>query len=97
MKFFAKINFPTSDVQSLQENVAGVLDSLVRVPVIDGVHVTATLASGSNRIAQTLQRIPQGWIIVDRDSAATVYRTAWDSKTMTLTASGAVTIKMWVY
>lgn len=97
MKALAKINFPTQDVQSLQENVAGVLDPLVRIPILDGVQFSAPLVTGSNRLAHPLQRIPLGWITVDRNGVATVYRTAWDSRTITLTASAAVTLQIWIY
>ena len=58
---------------------------------------TAALASGSNTIYHDLQRLPKGWLIVDRDSAATVYRTDWDAETLTLQASGVVNIRLYIF
>lgn len=56
------------------------------------------LASGSNVINHKLGRKMQGWRIVDRDSAATVYRSApLNDLTLTLTASAAVTISLEVF
>jgi hypothetical protein len=97
MKAFAKNVYKHEDTQALQDSVSQTLDPILRIPVIDGVQVSYSLVSGSNRISHPLQRIPQGWIIVDRNSAATVYRTAWDSRTISLTASGAINISVWVY
>jgi len=56
-----------------------------------------SLASGSNQLFHDLQRQPKGWLIVDRDSAATVYRTAWDNESITLQASAAVNIRLYIF
>jgi hypothetical protein len=98
IKQFKKIQTALFDLMQVQTNVSYVLDPLVKVPFLDGAVMSqVTLASGSNRIAQPLQRRPLGWFITDRNSAATVYRTAWDSNTITLTASAATTVDIWVY
>lgn len=97
MKSLAKTVFEDQNLQGLQDNVAGVLDPLVRIAILDGVQISATLSTGSNRISQPLQATPRGWIIVDRNGVATVYRTAWDSKTISLTASAPVNLQIWIY
>lgn len=58
---------------------------------------SSALSSGSNVIYHDLQRQPKGWLIVDRDSAATVHRTAWDSESITLQASAAVNVRIYIF
>lgn len=37
------------------------------------------------------------WLVADPDAAATVHRTAIDAQTLTLVASGAVSVEVWVW
>lgn len=97
MKAFARNTYKHPDTQALQEAVSQSLDPIVRVALLDGVQVSYDLVAGSNRVSHPLQRTPLGWIIVDRDSGATVYRTAWDSRTISLTASGTIKLQVWIY
>ena len=71
---------------------------VLKSDIIDGVLVEGiVLATGANRVPHTLSRVPRGWIIVDRNAAATVYKTPTgitDSLTMALTASAPITISV---
>lgn len=83
---------------AVQDNVANVFMFLATFPILDGYLVTnIPLVSGTNVINHTLGRQPVGWIVTDRNGAATVYRTAWDARTITLNSSGTVTISAWVF
>jgi len=42
-------------------------------------------------------KTPNGWQIIDIDAAATVYRSAWDDKTITLVASANCTVQLEVF
>ena len=42
-------------------------------------------------------KTPEGWRITDIDAAATVYRSAWDDKTITLTASATCSVVFEVF
>lgn len=97
LKFFRKINVKDRDLSQVQDNVAQILQPLSKKALLDGVQIEATVALGSNKISHTLQRKPLGWIVVDADAAVTLYRTAWDTTFLTLTASGSATITLWVY
>lgn len=94
---FRHIKTADKDLSTVQSNVGQILNKVVKVSILDGTQIEADLASGANIINHGLGRTPQGWIVVDRDSAATVYRTAWDSATLSLTASATVTVQLWVY
>lgn len=56
------------------------------------------LNNGVTIINHLLQQTQQGWYLVDIQGAATVYRSApFNSTTLTLTSSAAVTVSIGVY
>jgi len=101
-KAFRKIRVTDRDLDSVQTNVAQSLTPLLKSAIVDGALVTdILLASGVNRVSHSLGRIPLGWIIVDRDTAATVFKSVapniTDSSTISFTASAPITISVWFF
>ena len=103
---FRKIRVKDKDLEQVQSNISNTIAPVLKSLIIDGVLVKdIALASGVNRVNHTLGRPPEGWIIVDRNSAATVFKTVLttasntitDSSTISLTASGAVTVSIWFF
>jgi len=97
MKQFRYVRVKDEDLSAVQDNIIRVLTPVLKVQLIDGVQIKVDLVSGSQRIAHNLGRVPQGFVVVDTTSAETFYRTAWDSSTMTVTATGTATFSIWVY
>jgi hypothetical protein len=98
IQFLRKLKFQDREVTALQDNVTLVLNQVTKKVVIDGVQLTAiSLTTGSNRINHTLGRQPLGWIVTDINAAVVPYRTAWDANTITLVATGSVTVSIWVF
>jgi hypothetical protein len=48
-------------------------------------------------IKHGLGRVPVGWMILDRTTAATIHRVSWDSISIVLAFSGACSTKVLVY
>jgi hypothetical protein len=104
---FRKIRVKDKDLEQVQSNISNTIAPVLKSLIVDGVLVKdIVLASGVNRVNHTLGRPPEGWIIVDRNSAATVFKTVpvagtantiTDSSTISLTASGAVTVSIWFF
>lgn len=106
LKAFRKIRVSDQVLDSVQTNIANSLTPVLKSLIIDGVLVKdIELANGVNRVNHTLGRLPEGWIIVDRNSPATVFKTVptsaantiTDSSTISLTSSGAVTVSIWFF
>lgn len=97
MKFFRKVKIIDRTLSQFQDNVATILQPLSKNAIIDGTFVDVTLISGSNTVNHTLGRVPLGFIITSRDSAATVYNTAWDSTTVSLTASASLNATIYFF
>lgn len=56
------------------------------------------LAVGNNVINHKLGRKQQGWVVLDVNGAATIYRNApFNDKTLTLNSSAIVTVKLGVF
>jgi hypothetical protein len=56
------------------------------------------LISGVTVVNHGLQQIQQGWIILDQQGPASIYRSApFNSTTLTLTSSAAVTVNLGVF
>lgn len=85
------------DVQELWEAADEETRQQGNVPISRGRMVPAVLTTGSNLVAHGLQRQPDGWIVADRDSAATIYRTDWDDKNLTLQAGANCNVQLWVF
>ncbi len=74
------------------------LNRLLDIPFLDGTLLKdQALNSGANSVNHRLGRTPQGYLILKQSSAASIYGSAYADKTMTLTASGAVTVDVWVF
>jgi hypothetical protein len=83
----------------LQNNIKEMFQGLRLCPLIDGVLLdSTTLTTSPTTIPHNLGRQPQGWLVVDINNAATVHRTAWDTKFLTLQASAInTTVVIWVF
>lgn len=71
----------TAVSQAAREHVLSTRDTTERHAV--------TLAVGSRTVQHGLGRTPAGWRIIDIEAAATVYRSAWTEKTLTLVSDAA--------
>jgi hypothetical protein len=86
----------------LQTSWASQLNPVIANPVSSGRLIkSVVLASGANIVSHGLGRKLQGWVIVRQRASATFYDTQ-DSNgkpelTLLLTASGAVTVDLFVF
>jgi hypothetical protein len=98
LKSFSQINTGDTDTKLIQQNIAQAVAGAISSPLLDGRLIRDTaLSSGANKIEHKLNRVPIGYILVDIDNNSTVYRTAKDKLYLTLTASAAVTVSIWVF
>jgi hypothetical protein len=88
------------DVNQLQINVKRTFTPLINNPLLGGNILQATLVVGDNQISHGLNRTLQGWIIVDRNGASSIYRnqgTQNPSQILVLNSSAAVTVSLYVF
>lgn len=78
---------------------AAALNPIVANPILSGHALNnIILANGVTTVNHSLGRNMQGWIITDRNGAATIFRSQpFNSLTLTLTSSAAITLSLWVF
>lgn len=85
-------------MSELQGSTQEALRSMGAGTVSNGVQVSSIeLSATPVTVAHRLGRQPRGFLVVDRNGAEVVFRTAWDARTITLAAGAAVTVSLWVY
>lgn len=84
-------------VNQIQNNINEVLDGISLCNLLDGNLVSANLAAGSVKVPHLLDRRPQGWIVVDKDGTADIWRNSWDSIFLELEATAPVSVTMWIF
>lgn len=84
-------------LNQLQNNINEVLDGLRLSNIIDGNLVTATFKSGTATIPHNLERLPQGWMVVDKTETVDVWRDSWDKIFITLSSSVDTTVTLWIF
>ncbi len=68
-----------------------------RTSLLTSVAVTVAGVRISHGLALQFGRTPAGWCVVDKTANADVWRTAWDSDTITLQSTAPVTISLEVF
>ncbi len=83
----------------MQSSWKSQLDPVLANPMNDILILkNISLINGVNVINHLLGRLMQGWILIDVNGAATIYRSApLSDKTLTLTSSAIVTVSIGVF
>lgn len=79
--------------------LASVLNPIIAAPQTSAkILKTVALINGTTIINHGLGRMMQGWIIIDVDAAATIYRSQpFNPNTLSLTSNAACTIALEVF
>lgn len=85
-------------IARVQEAARDSLQRVIDAGTASGRNVKdVAIGTTATQIAHGLGRTPRGWWITDASVGATVYKTAADSRTITLIASSAGTFSVWVF
>ncbi len=79
---------------------AATLNPIVSLPILNGNLITSIslTASVPKAINHLLQRMPQGWFLVDNIADTAVWRAAdFSQYTVTLESSADTTISLWIF
>lgn len=82
-----------------QNNIIKSLQPITSNPLVQGIILQdIQLVAGSNTVNHKLNRVMQGWSIVDIQAAATIYRTeAFNATSLTLNVSASCTVNLYVF
>ena len=101
-KRFKKINSGDYNLDTVQENVATVFDTLVKNPIFNGVLLEdLDLINGDTHINHKLSRKLQGWIVVRVDTPCDIYdkqsTNSIQDRTLILNSDAACTVNLYVF
>ena len=98
---FSPPRYPADEpLTRTQDAVADSLRGVLRVGLLDGASVRASLAPGaSTLIPHGLGRVVEGWVATDKDAAADVWRVKGDERggTIALQSDATVNVTLWVW
>lgn len=83
-----------------QTKWAASLNPFLSLPILNGnlLDDIALTASTPKAINHLLQRMPQGWFLIDNTAQAVIWRTqAFNIYTLTLESDADTTISLWVF
>lgn len=83
-----------------QTKWASTLNPLLAIPMLSGIQLDDIVlaATTPKTINHLLQKMPQGWFVLDNNANAVIWRTkAFNDLTITLEASAAATISIWIF
>ena len=70
---------------------------LTNNPFLVGNIFTATITTSTATINHGLGSTPLGWLILDQDADANVWKVSSDEKSIVLDSSATVNIKIWIF
>lgn len=79
---------------------ASELNPVLAMPMLNGNQINNVSLAATTPLAinHLLGRVPQGWFLTDNTGNAVIWRTkAFSQYTITLEASSATTISLWVF
>lgn len=95
---FKQVNTNDRVLQRIQDNVDDAIRSVITSPILDGrLIVGMALNVGDNGLEHKLNRVPRGYIIVDKNANSNIYTTSKDDKFLTLNVGVAITASIWVF
>jgi hypothetical protein len=77
----------------------GIVEGLTSQPLLQGYQISGIVLAATTplTINHTLGVVPAGWFLVDINASAAVWRVSWTPYQITLEASAAATVSIWIY
>lgn len=86
------------DTKRVQDNIARVLDLVLKIPILDGVHVQSVeIEPTGTRVQHRLGRLPIGWFITSQNANAVIWQTNIGDLYLELQSSAQVEVDLWVF
>lgn len=95
MKSIAKGRIADTTTDRIVSQTVDAVNFLLTNSLLKTITISAAFnGAGTIAFSHPLGKIPEGWIIIDRTSSASIYRNSSTSTTITLTASAAGTFTL---
>lgn len=96
MPEFKKLLTGDQILDRIQDGIKAAYDGLTR-SIFTQTQIISTRITTGTVIVHSLGRQPKGWLIIDSNTGAYFWRSAWDSKTITMNASTGSDVTLLVF
>ena len=86
-----------ADVDRITRSLSDRIAQIVDVPILDGQVFDVAATTGGTEVVHGLGGTPKGAIVVRADTAATYVLASFNKTSLTITASSASTVSLWVF
>lgn len=98
IKFFRKIGTTDKDLSQVQDNVQQTFNTLYNIKLLDGILVQSLAVTTSPvKYPHPLQRVPTGFFVTNANVPVYLGTSGSTTTTITLTASTAATVDIWIF
>jgi len=99
---FERLETGDTAATQLQDLLTDFFQAIEDNPLLSGRMLDLDVTTVATAFPHGLGRTPEGWIVADTYTSGgllsnTIWRTAWDDKTITLDASASFAVKVWVF
>jgi hypothetical protein len=97
LKPYKKLTGLPYDLSKTVQYVEEFTNQFIRNPFLIGNIFSVTVQASTVTINHGLGAVPLGWLILDKDANADIWRVSWDEKTIVLDSNITVNIKIWIF
>lgn len=95
---FNTIPSSNEEVNRVQQNIRAAMDPLSKDVLLNRTTLSEiTVTTAGLTVQHSLGRTPKGWIVVDQNADARIWRTAWTSTTISLDSSATVKVTILLF
>ena len=97
MKSLKTIRSGNYNIDKIQDNLAQYLEQFTGLFLLDGILHKDIEINTTFALEHKLSRVPLGYLVIKKDSAASIYNGDITSTLLNFTSSASVTADIWVF
>lgn len=94
---FKRLFIGDPTLSRFQDNVTSWAAQIESCPFLRGVEIETTINTTDTVINHKLQKKPEGYLVLDKNTNANIWTISSNNETITLRASSIVSVKIWVF
>ena len=94
---FLTVASQDEELNRVQSNIRASLDPVSRDLLLNRLQLTADIGTSDTSIQHALGRVPAGWIVIDKNANADIWRVSLTNTTIVLRASAPVKAKIFIF
>lgn len=86
------------ETRQVYDSLAPALKALQKVAIVDGRLINSvTVKPSGTTVVHGLDRVPRGWIVVDRKGSSDVWRVSWNEQNIRFASAAEFEASFWIF